>query len=70
MRPGAGAGQYSTKVPNQILVPAKCVAGAIQLIANTSNIPPESTLGAKKIADEPRPIVTAIAAAILWLFRR
>lgn len=83
--PAVHAGQYSTRVPNQILVPAKCVADAIQLIANTRGVPPGLTPTAEQFADEPRPIVTAIATAIrilacgalmliglwvLWLLRR
>lgn len=66
--PAVHAGQYSTKVPNQILVPAKCVADALQLIANRSDVPPDPPPGAEQFADEPRPLVTTIAAAIRILF--
>jgi hypothetical protein len=73
--PAVHGAQYKTNTPNQILVPAKRVADAIQLIADARGVPSST----ERSGDEPRPIVAAIKLLtcgalmliglwVLWLF--
>lgn len=54
--PAVHGSQYKTNTPNQILVPATRIAGALQLIADARGM----ASGTEQSEDEPRPIVAAI----------
>lgn len=58
--PAVHAGQYNPRAPDQILVPAKCVADAYRLIGDVTQ---RSIPSADQFADEPRSVLTAIS----WL---
>lgn len=53
--PVVHAGEYNPRAPNQILVPAKCIADAYRLIADIGDVAPKSIPTAEQFADEPRP---------------
>jgi len=61
--PAVHGGQYNPKAPQQILVPAKCVADANRLLADVRDVAPSSIPTGERFAKEPRSIVTAIT----WL---